>query len=191
MYFEVIPTEVFRANSGALTYQSDQELLPGQIVLIPIGRRTVTGVVLRQIPKVDFPTKPITRVIHPCPIPKHLLASITWLSEYYLSSLPATANLMIPAGITARGAIGDADKKRLALSRGLSEATAENERRDPVTTGVANASPEKMLPSSYRLPLIDLNSAQKAALKALQQAPGATRLLRGVTGSGKTNICLL
>ena len=40
------------------------------------------------------------------------------------------------------------------------------------------------------LPLIDLNQAQKAALEALQQAPGATRLLRGVTGSGKTNIYL-
>lgn len=158
MYFEVIPTEVFRANSGALTYKSDQELLPGQIVLIPLGNRTVTGVVLRKITKVNFPTKPITRILHPCPIPKHLLASIVWLSQYYLSPLPATANLMIPAGITARG----------ALTGPLSHSSA----------------------TTAKIPLIELNQAQKAALEALQQATGATRLLRGVTGSGKTNIYL-
>ena len=158
MYFEVIPTEVFRANSGALTYQSDQELLPGQIVLIPLGNRTVTGVVLRKITKVNFPTKPITRILHPCPIPEHLLASIVWLSQYYLSPLPATANLMIPAGITARG----------ALTGPLSHSSA----------------------TTAKIPLIELNQAQKAALEALQQATGATRLLRGVTGSGKTNIYL-
>ena len=37
---------------------------------------------------------------------------------------------------------------------------------------------------------IPLNPAQKKALQALQKAPGATKLLFGVTGSGKTNIYL-
>ncbi len=188
MYFEVIPTEVFRANSGALTYQSDQELLPGQIVLIPIGHRTVTGVVLRKIAKVDFPTKPITRLLHPYPIPQHLLASITWLSKYYLSSLPATANLMIPAGITARGAI----KATTVCRERLKERSADREEREPRKDGRSSGSLKANSSSLdvLHLPLIDLNQAQKAALEALQQAPGATRLLRGVTGSGKTNIYL-
>ena len=39
-------------------------------------------------------------------------------------------------------------------------------------------------------PTIPLNDAQKNALKGLQKAPGATKLLYGVTGSGKTNIYL-
>lgn len=37
---------------------------------------------------------------------------------------------------------------------------------------------------------IPLNQAQKNALEALKKAPGATKLLHGVTGSGKTNIYL-
>ena len=41
-----------------------------------------------------------------------------------------------------------------------------------------------------KLPLIQLNTAQKNALRGLQEASGATKLLFGVTGSGKTNIYL-
>lgn len=110
MFFEVIPTEVFRENGGILTYQSDQKLLPGQLVLIPLGRRTIIGIVLKKVPQVDFPTKPIIRLIHPTPIPHHLLKSILWLSQYYLSPLPNVANLCIPTGLIGKNLL----KKALA-----------------------------------------------------------------------------
>ena len=158
MFFEVIPTEVYRTGGGALTYSSELKLRPGHLVLVPLGRRNITGIVLKAVPKVDFPTKPIARLLHPCPIPRHLLKSILWLSDYYLSPLPATANLAIPSGLTARGAL-----------QNVSEPTP---------------------PQTRKLPLIPLNSAQKTALKSLQEAQSGTRLLRGVTGSGKTNIYL-
>ncbi len=41
-----------------------------------------------------------------------------------------------------------------------------------------------------KLSIINLNHAQKIALEGLQKAPGRTKLLHGVTGSGKTNIYL-
>ena len=43
---------------------------------------------------------------------------------------------------------------------------------------------------SRRELVVPLNHAQKKALEALQKPPGGTKLLLGVTGSGKTNIYL-
>lgn len=161
MFFEVIPTEVYRNGGGALTYSADLPLLPGQIVLIPLGRKKVLGIVLRRVPAVDFPTKPIERLICPLPLPAHLLQTISWLSNYYLTPVPAVANMLIPPAITSRNAL-----------QSLSEA------------------PETILPLDRGQTAIPLNLAQKTVLTRLSEAPGATRLLRGVTGSGKTNIYL-
>lgn len=57
MFYEVMPGVRYRSGGGALTYQSDQMLVPGQIVQIPLGRRLVTGVIEKKVPSVDFPTK--------------------------------------------------------------------------------------------------------------------------------------
>lgn len=156
MFFEVIPTEVFRQDGTVLTYSFPEPLTPGQLVLIPLGPRTILGIVTKRVTKVDFPTKPISRILPLPPLPPHLLKSIFWLSQYYLSPLPSVASLILPAGLAARGALN----------------------------------PPQNHPSQGKIALIDLNSAQKQALAALQQTPGHTKLLRGVTGSGKTNIYL-
>lgn len=161
MFFEVIPAEVFRNGGGVLTYSSEVKLTPGQIVLIPLGRKTVTGIVYRKVAKVNFPTKPILKLICPFPLPNHLIKAIFWLSQYYLTPIPTIADMLIPAGLTTKNAL-----------KGHLEAA------------------EAFLTPKNRTTAIPLNSAQKTALQALQTAPGATRLLRGVTGSGKTNIYL-
>lgn len=163
MFFEVIPTEVYRDGGGALTYSFDQDLLPGHIVLIPLGKRIITGIVLKKVPKVNFPTKPIIKLIHPIPLPNHLLKSITWLSKYYLSPLPACANLILPAGLTSR----------------TTAKTIEQACR-----------PEQACRKMNDCAPISLNQHQQKALQALSEAPETTRLLQGVTGSGKTNIYL-
>lgn len=182
MFFEVIPTEVYRNGGGALTYSSKEKLEPGQIVLVPLGRKTITGVVWKKVQKVNFPTKPISKIICPIPMPIHLVKAIFWLSKYYLAPIPLCADLVIPAGITARNAL-----------KGHLQAP-----EDPSIKNLANkavkAKPglvEPLAASNAKKAIdIPLNPAQEEALKQLFQAPGNTRLLRGVTGSGKTNIYL-
>lgn len=185
MFYEVIPTEVYRAGGGALTYSSDQPLNPGHVVLIPLGKRVITGIVSKKVPKVDFPTKPIVKPLHPYPIPDHLLKSISWLSKYYLSPLPACANLMIPAGLAAKTVQNDTIKTLVKSS--LAAVNPEIS----ATTPEPSSRPTSQKPAQNpEIPPIPLNKAQQNALQSLQEAPGATRLLRGVTGSGKTNIYL-
>ncbi len=157
MFYEVIPVKVFHTNSGILTYTSEQKLQPGTLIEIPLGKSTTRGVVYRKVSQPDFKCKPISRILHPKPLPLHLLKSLLWLSKYYLTPLPTVANLILPS---------PPSKKTLS----------------PLTSPSSNLSPPNNI--------FPLNNSQKTALKNINLAPTATKLLHGITGSGKTNIYL-
>lgn len=156
MFYEVIPTKIFRSGAGSLTYASDLTLSPGHIVLIPLGRSSCPGIVLQKIKRPSFACKPITRLLYQTPLPPHLLRAALWLSSYYLSPLPSTASLLLPIGV---------EKSRRNKKIAITEKNSQN---------IA----------------ITLNSAQQTAIKEIKSAPSPTKLLFGITGSGKTNIYL-
>ncbi len=213
MYYEVIPTEVFRSGGGVLTYSSEQPLQAGQIVLVPLGRKTTLGIVYRKVTSVNFPTKPITRLVCPFPLPKHLIKAIFWLSQYYLTSIPLVANLLIPAGLLSKNALRgylEAPERILDPKCGNTALTLETTLKTPLNA--SKISPEELNhpkitpqePQKHSKPpkntpktpeispsataKIPLNSAQIQALAALKRITSSTKLLRGITGSGKTNI---
>lgn len=188
MFFEVIPTEVFRQNGGSLTYSSDLPLQPGHLVLIPLGKKTIPGLVLRRVKSVNFPTKPVAKLLSSLPVPAHILKSILWLAKYYLTPLPSAANLFLPAGIMTRNSLKLLSMPPDSHSKAFSTKSAKEQLSQPNSSKSPLKSPQNA--NYLKLPLIDLNPAQRNALRALQNAPGSTRLLRGVTGSGKTNIYL-
>lgn len=157
MFYEVIPIRIFRAGNGILTYSSDLPLIPGHIVEIPLGRSKTFGIVSKKVSSVDFPTKPVIRLLYDTPLPPHVLKSIFWLSDYYLTPLPLLAKLFLPQGI------------------------GKTRRKKSSTPKVASMQKQQDIP---------LNPAQKQALKALESVSTPTKLLHGVTGSGKTNIYL-
>ena len=148
-------------KSEVLTYAADSSLLPGQIVEVPLGRGRAIGVINKKVAQPDFTTKKILKVLYSMPLPTHLLATVRFVAEYYRVPLASTLGLILPKGV---------EKKRRKTEQmfGSSEKTEH----------------------SINTPQIPLNQAQKKALEALQQAPGPTKLLHGVTGSGKTNIYL-
>ncbi len=157
MFYEVAP----EGKVGAFIYDFSDSLLPGQIVLVPVGKRTVPGVVLKKVAQPDFKTKSILEVLYSKPLPKHLIETVRFVHDYYLASYGQAVSLVLPRGV---------EKKRRKTEQMFgNNSETEQDKKSPD---------------------IPLNPAQKKALEALQKGLGATKLLYGVTGSGKTNIYL-
>lgn len=179
MYYEVIPTTTFKKSplfsDGLLTYSFDQNLAPGTIVSIPLGKKTALGIIYRKTTAPtdqNFIIKSINKIVHPIPLPNHLLKSLAWLSSYYLNPVAKTANLFLPLGI---------EKNRRKKS---SASTFIPQSSNPIQD---MASPNAATTTHYQIPL---NPTQKQALTELRKIKTHTKLLHGITGSGKTNIYL-
>ena len=188
MYYEVIPTTTFQKSplfsDGLLTYSFDQNLAPGTIVSIPLGKKTAIGIIYRKTAAPtdqNFIIKSINKIVHPIPLPNHLLKSLAWLSSYYLNPVAKTANLFLPLGI---------EKNRRKKSP-VTPPVATTINEAPLTASVASLSSSVIPPitttDAHQIPL---NSAQKQALTELHKIKTHTKLLHGITGSGKTNIYL-
>lgn len=177
MYYEVIPAKVFikspSLDDGILTYAYFEKLAPGTVVFIPLGNKIVLGVVYRAVKKpiCNFEIKTISRVALERPIPSHLLKAIIWLSSYYLVPLPQVVSLFLPNTLDRAHKIASSFEMALQAT---------------VPVEITRKSADELV----KTPKIPLNAAQKRALSDLDASESNTRLLHGVTGSGKTNIYL-
>lgn len=170
MYYEVIPSKVFRKGAEVLTYSSEEELVPGQIVEVPLGKQKCIGVVFRkvEIGRPEYQIKSIEKASE-LVLPGWLLDVAVWVAEYYLVDLVSVIKMILPSGnISSRG--------RGSLGPSL---RASNRCR----------SCEEGLHKAFDF-AISLNRHQKRAVEELKGVGKATKLLRGVTGSGKTNVYL-
>lgn len=168
MFYEVIPAKGGVRDRLTYFYDRDslsgeitpEELQVGQIVAVPLMRGVVPGIIAKKVAQPDFKCKSISKILYSKLLPKHLVGAIEFIAEYYASPAGAAAAMVLPNGIL---------KKRRS-AEGL-----------PTSTKTEQTS---------KTPEILLNEAQKKAISSLQEAPEATKLLFGVTGSGKTNIYL-
>ena len=99
-YYLIAPAKTFRQDEGQLSYESADALKIGQLVEVPLGKQSVIGIVTKKIDKPAFPTKAVSRVLYDQPLPKHLVKSILWLSEYYRCPLASVVQAALPRGIT-------------------------------------------------------------------------------------------
>lgn len=157
-----VPAPVDRLFSYLPAEQGD---LPerGTRVIVPFGRRTVTGVVMDQ-KNVDtepgFQLKPISRVLDEEPlVDAEWLEMARWVSRMYLASLGETLATMLPG----------ARRTRELPERGGDEPTI---------------APERLTLSDEQ------NAAIEAIAQPVQPGEESWHYLYGITGSGKTEVFL-
>lgn len=101
-YYEISPTAIVRADSDILTYSSEEELKTGHIVAIPVGKKTLIGVVKREVSKPKYDTKRVFSTIEPTPLPEELLRLAWWMGSYYYTHLATVWQTVLPRGLTKK-----------------------------------------------------------------------------------------
>lgn len=101
-YYEVAPTKIVRAGDDVFTYSSAAVYAPGTIVTVEVGRLSVIGVVVREVKKPPFTTKPISTIVAPIPLPTQLLSTALWICKYYKTPLATVLQTILPRGLTKK-----------------------------------------------------------------------------------------
>ncbi len=141
-------------------------------MVVPFGKRTVTGYVLGLSPRSDYPSpRPIESLAdEPPPLQPHQVELARWIAAHYAAPLAETVRAMIPPGIRSLKSGSKRRRGPKVESRDRTLAGAEQD--------VASA---KLTPEQA--------TAVAAVEDALQRRRGRL-LLHGVTGSGKTEVYL-
>lgn len=101
-YFEVSPTAIVRADTKVLTYSSEDTLKIGQIVQIPVGKKTLLGVVTKEVSKPSYAVKDILSTLNEPPVPSELVDLAFWISDYYHTHLATVWQTVLPRGLTKK-----------------------------------------------------------------------------------------
>ncbi len=160
-YYEVLVGDMQYHGKSALTYSSEQEVVPGSVVRIALRSRSVLGIVQRAVPEPAFRAKPLSAIAPTPALPPQTLQLIEWLYAYYPAPFGAVIRQFLPPST--------------AFPKKTSE---KNESADTPPAGSTPKQPPKTAPP--------LTSEQSNALKHIP--PTGYSLLHGVTGSGKTRL---
>ncbi|HEX9573336.1 MAG TPA: primosomal protein N' [Myxococcales bacterium] len=92
------------ANGGVFTYRLPEGAVePGRRVLVPLGRRTATGVVLGPARSVRGELRDVLRVLDEQPLlPPDVLQLVRWAAAHYLAPLGLAVRVALPPGIDLR-----------------------------------------------------------------------------------------
>lgn len=101
-YYLIAPAQTFHNSDSLLTYESEQKLNVGQIVTIPLGKKTALGIVMQKCDKPDFATKAIVNILYDEALPSKLTKSLNWLADYYRAPMSSVIQAALPRGITKK-----------------------------------------------------------------------------------------
>jgi primosomal protein N' (replication factor Y) len=157
-YYEVSPIGIVGKDFEILTYGFNKKIPVGTIVEIPVGSRKFVGVVLKKVGRPDFEIKEILRILYDQPLPPALLKLHDWISKFYTTHSGTVWQTMLPAG----------------LNKNRRNSVVEN------TTSIINSDANR----TNFVFTVD----QTRAIREILAMESGTAILRGVTGSGKTEV---
>jgi primosomal protein N' (replication factor Y) len=171
---QVEPLTTARALRGLFDYRLPQELTGGEVgigsmLVVPFARRQVLGVVVGMSERSEIAEEKLLAPLRALElgVPVELVALAQWVAVEYCSTIARALTLVLPPGAARR--LSGRKRRKVVRSEHL-----------PV--GARRPQPPRLTP------------AQEAALGALGGALRSRRfeqtLLRGVTGSGKTEVYL-
>lgn len=82
-----------------LTYESNEPLQSGSIVLVPLHRSRKLGVIFEEVKKPSFATKSIIKIAATQPLPDAMLPLFSWLRTYYPAPAGILLSLFMPSSL--------------------------------------------------------------------------------------------
>jgi primosomal protein N' (replication factor Y) len=174
---QVEPMTTARALRGPFDYRLPQELRGevkiGSMLVVPFGQRKILGVVTALADHSEVSEEKLLEPLRaldegPPTLPIELVALAEWLAAEYCSTLARALQLVLPPAATRRLS---GRKRRIAPARPEHLSVGARSKHPPELTGQQAEA------------LVELSAALRSGLPQ-------TRLLAGVTGSGKTEVYL-
>lgn len=157
-FYDVAPTKKFGRDISLLTYSSRSPLKIGDLIEIPLGKSASAGVVMRAAAAPDFECREILRKVFDRGLPLAQIELARFMAEFYASDFATLWSTFLPGNILKNHRVTEANVEQKMCS-------------------IRETLREKVLTNS-----------QKSALETLEKMPRGTAILRGITGSGKTEV---